>query len=314
MATKLSLTNILEHNIASKSSIRTPNPVAVFVGGTSGIGEYTAYAFAKYTKCPTIYIVGRNATAGERIVEKLKQINDDPQSKYYFYSHDLTLIKECDKLCSKIQQNESKINLLFLSAGFLTTQGRNETPEGIDSKLSINYYSRWRIADTLMPLVKRAADEGENARVVTVLSPGSEGAVKEDDLDLKKNFSLMNANRHIVEFNSLAVTRMAKLYPNVGFIHAHPGIVKTGIARELPWYIRYATALVTPFATSPEDSAEKFYYMSYGSPDYSKGSFLLDSKLNDVKEKAESKGYLSEELQEKVWAHSKHMWEQAIRQ
>lgn len=319
-----SLANIIQKNKQYINLAAAQNPVAVFVGATSGLGEHTAYAFAKYTKEPTIYIIGRNAEAGSRVLAKLKELNPNPLAKYHFLQHDVTLISEADKLSQTIAQNESRINLLFLSPGFLTTAGRTETKEGIDTKLSINYYGRWRIIENLLPLVVKAnqGDENiakglapdnsqENARVITLLAPGNEGPVNEDDLDLKHNFSLRNANRHITEFNSLAVTRFAQKYPNIGFIHAGPGIVNTGIMRELPWYVRALAAPVSLFASSPQDAGERFFYLA-SDAQYRTGAHILDGKINSLKEKIEEKGYLSQDLQEKVWDHTEQLFKDAL--
>lgn len=312
----LSLSNILQKNADYLKRSAAHQPVAVFVGGTSGIGEHTAYAFAKYTHQPTIYIVGRNVEAGKHVVSKLKEINPDPLAKFTFLQSDLTLISEADKLSDIIKQHESKINLLFLSPGFMTMSGRQETKEGIDAKLAVHYYGRWRVVEKLLPLLLKAS-EGEfgannstNARVVSVLGPGDEGPIKEDDLDLKHNYSLLNFNRHIIEFTSLAVTRFGEKYPSVGFVHAHPGLVSTGILREFPWYIK---TLLTPalwFFKSPKDAGEHLFYVSTDSQ-YSTGGHLLSASLKSVNEKPQNSGYLSKELQEKVWHHTLDIFKQA---
>ena len=309
----ISLSAVLKRNLqtateAAKAS-STPT-VGVFVGATSGIGENTAYAFAKYTPKPVVYIVGRNADAGARVLSKLKSINDQVEAK--FLKHDMTLIREADKCSQEIMDNEQKVNVLFLSPGFLTLNGRTETDEGVDSKMSVNFYGRWRVVQNLLPLVQKAAELDENARVVSVLAPGNEGPVNLDDLDLKHNYSLTNANRHFTEFNSLAVERFAKLYPNIGFLHAGPGIVRTGITREFPWYVRYPLYLTLIFASKPEDSAERFYYIAAGSPDYRTGSHILDGGLKSLKERAQERGYLTPELQETVWKHTEQLFKDAL--
>lgn len=307
-----SIDKVIEQNKAVKDDVE--RPVGVFVGGTSGIGEYTAYNFAKYTHDPTIYIIGRSENAGQAVLKKLKEINPSGNAHYYFKKHDVTLIKDCDELCKALNANEEKVNLLFLSAGFLTTDGRTETSEGIDKKLSVNYYGRWRIVEKLMPLLRKSSENGENTRIVSVLQPGNEGPVDEDDLDLKKNFTLFKANRHIVEFNSLAVTRFAKQHPKMSFIHAHPGIVSTGIARELPWLLRTgASALSKVIATSPDTSAEKFFYLGWSSPEFKTGSHIVSAKLKELQSDIERKGYLSPELQEKVWNHTEQIFDDALK-
>jgi hypothetical protein len=37
-----------------------------------------------------------------------------------------------------------KLNFLVLTTGILTMKGRDETPEGIDKKLAVHYYARWK--------------------------------------------------------------------------------------------------------------------------------------------------------------------------
>jgi hypothetical protein len=55
---------------------------------------------------------------------------------------------------------EPKINALFLTAGFMTLTGRNETDEGLDRKMCVNYYSRMRWVVNLIPCPTRASDAG----------------------------------------------------------------------------------------------------------------------------------------------------------
>lgn len=313
-----SFSTVLKCNKKYATSAAAQNPVAVFVGATSGVGKHTAYAFAKYTASPTIYIVGRNAAAGAQVLSRLREVN--PRAQSHFLQHDLTRVAEADKMARTILDNETKVNLLFMSPGFLSTEGRRETVEGVDTKMAINYYGRWRIVENLLPLVLKASakdsqdsqGESQNARVVTVLSPGNEGPVLESDLDLKTNYSLLNLNRHITEFNSLAVARFAEKHPAVGFIHAGPGLVNTGITRELPWYLRFAATLfMAVFATAPEKASERLFYVATNK-EYRTGAHLLTGGLKSAKERVEARGYLSKELQEKVWNHTQDVFQQAV--
>jgi NAD(P)-dependent dehydrogenase (short-subunit alcohol dehydrogenase family) len=103
---------------ASNARIATNLPagmVAVFVGATSGIGEYTLKAFALQTKNPTIYLIGRSDPAANRIVAECKGIN--PGGKYIFIKSDVSLLKNVDKVCEQILSKENSINLLFQTQG-----------------------------------------------------------------------------------------------------------------------------------------------------------------------------------------------------
>lgn len=168
--------------------------VAVFVGGTGGIGENTARELFTRTTAPKAYIIGRSSssalfptetlltvrhrdeTKGNTIVNQLKELNPDGEA--YFLQKDISLLRNVDELCEEILKREPKINCLFLTAGYLTLSGRTETVEGIDRKMSVNYYSRVRWMMNLMPALTAASDRNELSRVITVLAAGSEGDVR----------------------------------------------------------------------------------------------------------------------------------------
>ena len=59
---------------------------------------------------------------------------------------------------------------------------------------------------SLIPLLQKATDAGEDAKVMSVLSAGVEAApIDLDDLGLKKHFSLSNASRSMSTYNDLMV-------------------------------------------------------------------------------------------------------------
>jgi NADP-dependent 3-hydroxy acid dehydrogenase YdfG len=105
---------------ASNSLIVSSLPsrlVAVFVGATSGIGETTLKQFAKYTREPHAYFVGRSQAAADRIITECKIIN--PLGTYTFIKADVSLIRVVDDVCKEITDREKAINILFLSAGLI---------------------------------------------------------------------------------------------------------------------------------------------------------------------------------------------------
>jgi NAD(P)-dependent dehydrogenase (short-subunit alcohol dehydrogenase family) len=93
------------------------------VGGTSGIGEYTAKAFVKNTNAPHVYIVGRSASAAERIVNECKTLN--PDGVVEFLKADVSELRDVDRICAEIKKKESRINLLVQSQGNLNLRGRD---------------------------------------------------------------------------------------------------------------------------------------------------------------------------------------------
>jgi NADP-dependent 3-hydroxy acid dehydrogenase YdfG len=100
--------------------------VAVFVGGTSGIGEATMKLFAKHAVEPHIYFVGRSDRAAVRIINELTAIN--PGGQYHFIQADLSLLQNVDDVCHNIKSHEELINLLFLTSGTMVTGKGNYYP------------------------------------------------------------------------------------------------------------------------------------------------------------------------------------------
>lgn len=138
----------------SLSTVRTANaaltrayrPVALFLGGTSGIGEGMARAFTQHAKGDTdIFIIGRNRAAGEAILNSLPAPAEPGSSapRREFVQCDATLMKNVRKAAEEIRGKVDKINYIVMSPGVMTLNGRDETGEGIDKKLAVHYYARW---------------------------------------------------------------------------------------------------------------------------------------------------------------------------
>lgn len=198
---------------SSLAAIRSSNaahalpqsPVAIFVGGTSGIGRSMAEAFARYTKGSAhIVLIGRNLTSAESVLASLPKSNaSDAQFTHEFMQCDVTLMKNVDTLTQQLLQRYPTINFLVMSPGFLSMKDRDETPEGIDRKLAAHYYARWKFARDLLPSIQKAKDAGQEAKVVSILGAGKGAAIDADDFGLKKSFSVAAAGGGMPTYNDL---------------------------------------------------------------------------------------------------------------
>lgn len=169
-------------------------PVGVFIGGTSGVGQGMAELFAKMTNGKAhIILVGRNRSAAERIFATMPTAASEGSVtwKREFFQCDVSLMKNVKALSHTLLEQLPKINFLVLSAGAVNFGGRDETEEGIDKMLALRYYSRWKFIYELMPLLRKAKDAGEDARVMSVHGSGFFKPKPTDlsDLAMKKNYS-----------------------------------------------------------------------------------------------------------------------------
>ncbi|KAI9060324.1 NAD(P)-binding protein [Trametes sanguinea] len=277
-------------------------PVAVFVGGTSGIGRATAEAFARYTKGNAhIVIVGRNEAAADSVIASFPKPTS-PDAVHEFVSCDASLIKNVHATTQSLLARLPKINFLVLSPGFYTLQGRNETPEGIDRRLCLHYYARWKFAHDLMPLLRKAKEAGEDAKVMSVLAAGHGGPVNLDDLALKKNYTALKAGLASPTYTDLMMESLAEQNPGLSFVHIFPGIVRTPLLKLTHPVLRclnpLLSALLYPVSYSPEDSAE---YMLYALLHSGEGFTRRNSQGDDI---GKTRYYGSEEERKRVWEHT----------
>ncbi|KAL4744956.1 hypothetical protein BDW72DRAFT_199112 [Aspergillus terricola var. indicus] len=126
----VSLDQVKETNSTLKAY--GPGLVGVFVGGTSGIGEATARSFVRHATTPRVYLIGRNEDQATKIIRELHALN--PESKTTFLNCDVSLLRKVGAVCKEIQEKEGKINVLVLTSGVMTSEGRVETEEGLDKK------------------------------------------------------------------------------------------------------------------------------------------------------------------------------------
>ncbi|KAL2875809.1 hypothetical protein SGCOL_008956 [Colletotrichum sp. CLE4] len=187
--------------------------VAVFIGATSGIGESTLQHLAQHAESPRIYSIARPQTAAshETFLASLRA-NTYPDASYTILPADHALVSDIDTAMETILQKETKVDILFLSAGFIAFEGRRNTIEGLDPSMSTRYYTRLRAVQRLLPLLNNAP----RPRVISVLAAGLEGPmVDEDDLDLRRpgNWGFWPASVQATTMGTLALEVLARENP-----------------------------------------------------------------------------------------------------
>jgi len=96
-----------------------------------------------------------------------------------------------------------KINFLVMTTGYVTLKGWEETEDGVDKKLAVHYYARWKFISDLLPALKKAKEAGEDAKVLSVLAAAKGKEIDVDDIGLKKTFSPLKARTQVPTYNDL---------------------------------------------------------------------------------------------------------------
>ncbi|KAJ7864192.1 NAD(P)-binding protein [Mycena leptocephala] len=295
----------------SLSTVQTSNaafspsytPVAIFVGGTSGIGQGMAEAFARHTKGNAhIVLVGRNRAAASSILATFPK--PGPGATHEFVECDITLMSNVHRVATELRARIPKINFLVLTTGVMTMDGRNETVEGIDRKLAVHYYGRWRFIKDLLPAVEAAKEAGEDGKVMSVLAAGYGGKIDLEDLGLKKSFSVGNAAAAAPTYNDIMINDLAAQHPALTFIHAHPGAVASNLLKSSNTALvravhTFFSPLLSPFIYSVQSAGEhQLYALLNAGP----GAARTGAKGDDI---GLTKGYFgSKEAMGRLWAHT----------
>ncbi|KAK0192147.1 hypothetical protein F5146DRAFT_1135900 [Armillaria mellea] len=298
----MSITSIRASNASIFSSLTAPT--AVFFGGTAGIGRAMAQSLASHTQGnANIIIVGRNAKAAQEIIDSFPRPSSSVNPVCEFVSCDASLMSNVSSATEEVKKRlgEKKVDFLVLTTGYLTTAGREETKEGMDRKMAVTYYAKWKFVKDLLGSLKDDIDEG--SKVVSVMAPGNGGSIDVDDLDMKKSYSAAKVGLRIPTYLDLMSEAFAQRYPRHSFIHAYPGAVRTNYVYASPSAaFRYTAPIIMglmyPFTISPENCAE---YMWHGVLQKTAGAFRVGSRGEDMGKK---RYYGDEEQRQKLWDHT----------
>ena len=220
------------------------------VGATTGIGKAIAIELAKDKS--NVAIVGRSLNEGEKTLALLREVY--PGGKHAFVACDASVMKNIDVMCNIVKSKYDKLDYCVVSQGTASLSSRTETSDGADIKLALHYYGRIHVIRSMLPLMKRAASQNGDPRVLSVLSGGVHSAYTNfDDLELRKSYSLRNAANAACFYNDLGLDQLARENSEITFIHASPGVVRTRWGHEFPLPLKVLGRMFQYcFAMTPE--------------------------------------------------------------
>ncbi|RHZ57075.1 hypothetical protein CDV55_105885 [Aspergillus turcosus] len=201
-------------NTASSSNAGNrvlPNITALFVDGTSGISQSTLRQLARHADSPTAYIIGRNEARASPFLSELRQLS--PKGRFHFIEADVSLVRNVDAACRQILQQEKQLNFLFMTPGGISLGGQNGM-----LLLLLELFGVFLPADepsTQKPTSSLFLNHPESgpSPVVSVYGGGFDYSINTSDLDLKHNFSLLNAYKHSITMTSLSMDPPFLMWP-----------------------------------------------------------------------------------------------------
>jgi len=263
---------------ANLSVVQSQSLVAVFSGGTNGIGLTTLKALAA-THSTTgkglrVYIIGRNQKATEKIIAHCRAVC--PKGDFRFIqTSDLALLNEVDRVCEEITKAEHacaasgdkpRVDMLFMSQGELSFAPYTRNAEGLEFRVSLLYYSRMKIILNLMPLLLAS---NLPAHVVSVFAAGKEGDLHLDDFSMRepKHQGLVSTRSTVTYMTTFFFEWLASEHPGkLSLVHVFPGLILTDGVKRLPLWARTLWWVLRPmlrlFSTSLEECGTRVLFLA----------------------------------------------------
>ncbi|KAE8987480.1 hypothetical protein PF011_g19563 [Phytophthora fragariae] len=270
---------------------------ALIVGASAGIGLAVARKVA--TMVDKLTLCSRRCPPG--LVASIQAEN--PSLEVVYERLDVSLLHEVRHFTRRHQ--DTKFDWIILTTGILSLNGRMETKDGLDVKMSTHYYGRFMLVHDLLEGLNRPG-----VRVLNVLGAGRGGAPHLDDLDLKESYSIKHCADATTLYSDLMAQALSEHAPNASFMHIYPGFVNTGLFNRFPWYVRLPSkAFAAVAAHSPERCAE-YLVATLTKPQFATGWKLLGER-GEVLSKTK---YHTDKLKLVVWEHTLQTIEAVMKQ
>lgn len=258
--------------------------VIVIVGGTTGIGSYTARAlartFAKHGSKLRVYIIGRNASSAEAHMSYGRSTAAGSEWRF-IVAKDVALLADVDRVCQEIINAENaspfaggppRIDVLYMSQALSPLQPSPTTAEGLNSQLSLLYYSRIRFIQSLAPLL--TASPTSSSRVISIFAGNMEDSIKPGTLPIgpipEEEYGITAVRRQATFMKTFAFEHLARQYAGkVSFTHIYPGLVDgpnfynadiTPLWFRVVW--RVLKPLVWWYVTAAEDCGDVMVFLA----------------------------------------------------
>ncbi|KAI8986748.1 NAD-P-binding protein [Trametes punicea] len=154
----------------SKDLADLTGKVVIVTGGNSGIGYATVQHLAR--RGAKVYIGARNEERAKAAIERLRaeglQPGDGPLDWFHL---DLSDPRKAKLSAEAFLAKEKRLDILVNNAGIMRVPYRINKQYGIQDNMLINHVSPFIFTRTLLPLLRRTAEEpGSDVRIVVLSS------------------------------------------------------------------------------------------------------------------------------------------------
>ena len=227
--------------------------VCIVTGANSGIGRVTAIDLAG--RGATVVLICRNHASGAAVVEEIGQRGGDAA----LLIADLASQRQVREVAAAFLKRFDRLDVLINNAGVAGWGTRLVTEDGLEATFAVNHLAPFLLTNLLLDTLKVSAP----SRVVTVSSAAHKTYPLDlDDLQGERRYSGFGAYSRSKLANILFTLELSRRLEGTGVTAncLHPGVVATGIFRNVPGWIRFI--LTSPLVLSPERGADTMIYLA----------------------------------------------------
>ncbi len=280
--------------------------VCIVTGANSGIGKATALGLAGMGAA--VVMLCRDRRRGEAARAEIKERSGSDAVDLMLA--DLSVQASIRDFAERFERAYGRLHVLVNNAGVVASR-RTVTADGLELTFAVNSLAPFLLTNLLLEALKAGAP----ARVVNVAgSLHRWGKINFDDLQLEKNYGVARAGCRsklaLVIFTYELARRLDGAAVTANCLH--PGAVRAGIAKGLPWYLRAAAVVARPFLLSPEEGARTSVYLA-SSPAL---EGVTGKYFNRMREARSSPASYDEEVAARLWRVSEELtnsWRDAAR-
>ncbi|KAL0573560.1 putative oxidoreductase bli-4, mitochondrial [Marasmius crinis-equi] len=214
--------------------------VAVVTGGSEGIGYGATHTFLKHN-IHKLYILSVSPEVVSGAREAIaKELGQEVADRTVWKQCDMADWKKVKEVAEEIKKDTDRLDILVNNAGrgIMTYQ---ETEYGLDRHMAVNHFGSVLLTSSLLPLLKKTAEQGNTVRV-TVQSSNLHHSAPSDT----KFESLEELNRDLGPNPQYGRSKLAGIlyarwfarnvtnagHPKLLMNATHPGIVHTKQSKE----------------------------------------------------------------------------------
>ncbi|KAL5205209.1 hypothetical protein ABZP36_033418 [Zizania latifolia] len=269
-------------------------PICVVTGATSGLGKAAAAALAR--EGYHVVLAGRSSQLLSETVQEIR--SRQPDAYIEAFQVNLSSYKSIKKFETSLYQwiqdsnMEHSIQLLINNAGMLAKSYRI-TEDGFDEMMQTNYIGPFVLTNILLPLLKNSSTPSRvvnltsfTHRCVSEINLSKKGlrGVRFDHWSARGSYPLASTyeyTKFCLLMFSYELHRQLHISSGISVMTADPGVVETGIMRELPpclsWFafsvLRLLNLLQQPdmavgavldAALAPPEASGKYFFGGKG--------------------------------------------------